>query len=88
LLLAAFLEKIFREPSWKVLVVFSLGGFMLSVVASIVAHTYALFDFPVDGPPLQRKKAVVGSFALLIAWMGFILGVFCLTIFTIKNLFN
>lgn len=88
LLLAAFLEKIFPNPSGKLLVVGSLLGFMASVVASIVAHTYAIADFPGDGPHLKRKSTIVGGSALMAAWIGFLLGVASLTIFAMVNLFK
>lgn len=88
LLLAAFLEKIFHNPSYKSFVVLSLTGFMISVVASIIAHTYAIIDFPGDEPTFRREQANIGSYALLIAWLGFLVGVACLTIFAMINLFG
>lgn len=88
LLLAAFLEKIFHNPAWKFLVVLSLGGFMSSVVASIVAHTYAIIDFPGEDTLSGRGKSIWGGFALIIVWAGFLVGVACLTIFAMRNLFD
>lgn len=88
LLLAAFLEKIFPNPSGKMLVIVSLVGFMISVVASIVAYTYAILDFPGDGPRMTRTSTIAGGSALMAAWLGFLAGVASMMIFAIVNLFK
>jgi hypothetical protein len=87
ILLAAFLEKIFTQPSWKKLVVVALGGFMLSVVSSVAAYTYLIYTFPESESEYPSKSLEsIWVISILGAWMGFLAGVVSMTAFAIKNL--
>jgi len=85
LLLATFLEKLFANPKWKFLAAISFGGFIISVVASVVAYTYLLDEYPETEEKSEDPLGVVVS--LLFTWLGFLLGITSLTILSIRNLF-
>jgi hypothetical protein len=87
-LLAAFLEKLFSRPMWKGAVVVSFVGFLTSVVAAIVAHTLY-----VEGSQFFLSETTPDSFAgriflraLLIMWVGFLVGIVALGTFAVRNL--
>ena len=86
-LLAAFLEKLFIQRMWKVLVALSFVAFILSVIAAVAAHTFFVLHFPrPENKPTEWIKDAT-AFALLIAWLGFLIGVVSLAIFSIRNLY-
>jgi hypothetical protein len=85
LLIVSFVEKVFPAAQWKPLTAVSLIGFMLSIVCAIIAHTIGLFDFPpreTEQPDWERK---VGGGALILTWIGFLIGILSLAIFAAKN---
>jgi hypothetical protein len=89
-LLTIFLEKLFRgRPHWKILIGLSLGGFTLSLIASLVAFTGVLLAAPSAAGHISLKASripwVVGTMLTL---AGFLLGSISLTAFAIKNLYK
>ncbi|MEK6337394.1 MAG: hypothetical protein AABM67_20925 [Acidobacteriota bacterium] len=88
IVLGAFLEKIILQPNWKPLVAVSLGGFVLSVLTSVVAYTILLMNSPVVEEetrwPLWERR--ISDAAMVTTWLSFLLGVLSLTLFLIKNL--
>jgi hypothetical protein len=90
LLVATFLEKLFLQPRWKPLVGVALGGFMVSVIASVVQYTVMLYW----GFPVFRSRDTnsdwMGCFSLaslFFSWAGFLVGIVALAIFSMKNIF-
>jgi len=86
-LLAAFLEKIFAQPRWKVLVGVSVAGFLISVTASVITYSLMVLNFPRPGITSHKWEGTVIFFAVLLTWVGFISGVVSLAIFILRNLF-
>jgi len=86
ILLAAFLEKLFVQPKWKFLVAVALVGFMLSVVASVIVHSMMIINFEPGEEPTDKETMALVTI-LIGAWLGFLIGIVSLTIFSIKNLF-
>ena len=91
ILLVSFLEKIFAQPRWKPLVAVSLSGFTLSVLGALIQHTQMLYwSFPSyranDHP--RPEPVIIGIIGIFVTWLSFLLGVTCLTVFAIKNLFQ
>ena len=84
LLIAAFLEKLFKKPVSRGLVVVSLVGFILCVISSISVHTVVLFRASSPGSTGALVPVGVGAFILGVG--GFLVGVVTLAIFAIKNL--
>ena len=84
ILLTIFLEKLFSRPRWRSLVTISIGGFTLSLVASVAAFTGLLHLLPslegdlTFGNQLWKAGGVVTGF-------GFLIGVAGLVTFTISN---
>ena len=87
LLLATFLDKFYAMSNWKLLIVVSFVGFMVSVTSAVIAHTTYVWDneFFIKENPLLSGKSTVLSLSLLIMWIGFLLGVFSLVVFAIRN---
>src|SRR5687768_7184045 len=53
-LLAATLEKLFAQPRWKPLVMVSVAGFLVTIVASVLAYSLMVLNFP--RPGITSKK--------------------------------
>jgi hypothetical protein len=86
-LLAAFLEKIFAQPRWKPLIGISVAGFLITVIASVIAYSLMVLNFPRPGIRNQKWEGDIVFWAVLLTWLGFISGVTSLAIFIIRNLF-
>lgn len=84
-IVAGFIEKVFPSPQWKLLTAISLICFMISILGAIIEHTVLLINFP---PKLKLKlwTGVLGGMGLFLAWGGFLIGIFSLAIFAVKNL--
>jgi hypothetical protein len=85
-LIAAFLEKVFTKPLWRVAVVVSLIGFVISVLSSTVAYTLGLIhSFPGDNEDIPEWSETAGSLGIRFAWIGFLIGIISLATFFVKN---
>jgi hypothetical protein len=80
-----FLEKLFVHPRWRALVAVSLVSFMLSIVASVVAHAQVIYK---QHYTWEMGDAFLGCISMWIVWGGFLLGLASLTAFALVNLFN
>ena len=85
LLLVAFLEKLFKEPEWKLCVLVSLVSFSMTVVASMISQVgvIEMIDEE-DGVADWARPLTLKS--LFAAWVLFLVGLFSLVVFAIKNL--
>jgi hypothetical protein len=43
-IISTFMEKLFRAPSWKLLVAMSLGGFTLCILGSLFLHYHSIVE--------------------------------------------
>ena len=86
-LLAAMLEKLFAQPKWKALVVAAVTGFLITVVASVLAYSFMVLNFPRAGVKNSRLEANVVFWAMVLTWIGFLEGVSSLAVFIVRNLF-
>jgi hypothetical protein len=84
LLLATFLEKLFSKPNWKILIPISFSGFIVSTIASIIAHTVLVLSDEFGGEGTKGEKTLV-ALSLVLMWVSFLVGVICLGIFSIRN---
>jgi hypothetical protein len=89
-LLATFLEKIFAQPQWKLAVVVSVGGFLVSIIGSVATYSVILFfemrseiGSSVETPTAAKIIGMIGFFA---TWLGFLCGIAALSVFAIRNL--
>ena len=86
LLLATFLEKLFRQPNHPGLVSFAIAAFLVSVVASIVAYGSFVMNFPRDdrefsNATVSKLEQVGMAGGLMLTWLSFICGVGAVAIF-------
>ena len=84
-LIVTFLERLFSKPLWKVAVVISLVGFMVSVLASIVVYTVTIW-FPSENFRKSNRLAGIHGLGIIFTWAGFLIGILCLGIFALRNL--
>ena len=90
LLFVSFLEKLFVNPEWKFLVAVALGAFVLSILASI-GLMMSISGLVLN---LERtegyEKQIVNTFRLgfIGSGGGFVLGIVCLAVFALKNLYK
>ena len=80
LLIATFLEKLFKQPNHPGLVTFAVASFLISVIASTAAYGAFVLNFPRDDRAITRavlsgaeKFAMAGG--LMITWLSFVTGV-------------
>jgi hypothetical protein len=86
-LLGAFLEKLFSQPKWRTLVVISIMGFLVSVVASVLVYSVMVLNFPRPGRKTEGRDWDIITGAIIVTWVGFLIGVISLAVFTIRNLY-
>ena len=85
-LIIGFLEKILTNPEWKILVVISIGAFILSIVSAVISYTAdVLFpgELEKDAPKWLQPFMNV---AIVVCWAGFLTGIITLGVFGMKNL--
>ena len=80
-LITIFLENIFKQPLHKHYVVFALGGFLLTILGCLIAHTTALLIHE-ENSCLQN----FGILGLILTWLGLIIGLGFLSLFAVINL--
>jgi hypothetical protein len=81
LILATFLESLFADPQWRVLIVVSLLSFVVSIVAAV------LMMFFQAGAVLQLREAAnrAEHTSFLITTGSFLLGIISFVVFAIRN---
>lgn len=85
-IIATFLEKLFANPEWRILVSISIASFLLSIVGSLITYLFSVLRVNKD----QSKKIPKPVLILVIpnvalAFGGFLSGIICLGVFAIKN---
>jgi hypothetical protein len=85
-LITTFLEKLFAKPEWKIIVVVSIVGFMVSVLSSMIAYTILiLYENPLNSEETPTWAAQLGTFGMFSTWIGFLIGILTLAIFALRN---
>lgn len=85
LVMVTFLEKLFLQPDWKWLVVFSFISFAISIVLSVFSQAFVIdYLYPVKeiDTSLQATRTAV---VLIFTWSSFTIGTLSLIIFGVKN---
>lgn len=88
LLIVAFLEKLFKQPEWKLFVAIALCCFVISIILCAVAQV-AIIDKVSEKESFIVRK-IVQDFTidlLLSALFLYVIGCICLVFFGLKNLF-
>lgn len=87
-LLVALLDKLFSSPEWKLAIAVSLFSFVLSLIACLGMLIVINIDIANDGSFGKTKKQdLIGFWLTASSWGGFAIGVICLVLFAIKNLY-
>ena len=81
--LVTFLERFSQGGEWLLLFAIALVGFLFSVLGCLAIQTADVFD-PAHESDSLSALAVVGMMA---AWIGFVIGIICLVVFSLVNLF-
>ena len=86
LLLAGFLEKVFKMPHWKILISLSFGSFMVSVLMAVVFQSITVtsqnFFMETELSPKAKLILVICIFGM---WLSFLVGIGAFTVFAIRN---
>jgi len=85
-LTAAFLEKILKNPEWKCLVAISLVAFMISILGAVITYTMDVLWPGEAGKGAPKWAKNLAAISMLLAWIGFLIGIFSLGSFAVKNL--
>lgn len=89
LLFVTFLEDIFTQPKWKLLIGVAFGAFTLSILASLMLMLLFSGYIRNLGRTEKFQNAVkILKVAFLTAIGGFLVGITCLIIFAMKNLYS
>ena len=86
-LIATFLEKLFANPEWKVLVGMALVSFILSIIGTLASHVLSILDVENAENQLSRSTGVAGVVAIVLSFGGFLIGIGSLAVFALKNLY-
>lgn len=84
LLMIGFLEKLFKSPQWKALIVVTFISFLLSVCASIGMMIMIATSIKQFGDLTKLQEKFVGLFFCTVL-ATFFIGLLCLVIFALKN---
>ena len=90
LILVTFLEKVFENPKWKALVIAAFAFFVLCIIAcvlqmvSVASYVQKMGPATDDSGYEEKMSLSIGIFA----FTCFPLGIFCLVIFAVKNLYR
>ena len=88
LLVVAFLEKLFNKPEWKCSVAIALVAFLLSIILCAFAQLLIIEKVSERKNINHRKTIQNWTIAFLLsALASYVLGIFFLAAFGLKNLF-
>lgn len=85
LLLVTFLEKIFVRPAWKVLVIAAFCLLFISIIASFIVMN--ILASVIREMKLDKGEKRFYTKIISIALIAFLLGILCLIIFAVGNLY-
>ena len=86
LILATLLEKLFKFPTWKILIPIAFAGFIVSVIGSVLTMIMLAYALQAHGEPSDTETNV-GASGMFTALLGFFIGILSLIIFTVKNFY-
>lgn len=88
LLIVAFLEKIFKQPEYKLAVAVSLVCFMITIILCAIAQA-SIIEKASEKENLEWRNTVQNLTVILFlfALLSFVVGMISLVIFGLKNLF-
>jgi hypothetical protein len=86
LLITIFLEKLFVQPRWKVLVGAALVGFLMAVIGGVAVYSVSVLNPTEDLPKGCGLSFLIGS-GLVFMWFGFLVGIISMAIFALRNLY-
>jgi hypothetical protein len=87
LILITFLEKLFSNPVWKSLVGYAFGGFILSILTSLILMVYIsnlIRNFGHSGDVIETIMSIIA----IIVVVSFLFAIVCLAVFAMKNLYQ
>jgi hypothetical protein len=88
LILITLLDKLFKNPKWKLVIAISLCSFVVSLLSCLVMLLVITMDIASSGKyGRERIENIVGGSATVAAWGGFLAGIVSLVVFAIKNLY-
>ena len=85
-LLVALLEKLFKNPSWSVLIPLTLLSFVVSLIAGVFTMWYVATAIR-DSMRIDEESGSIGGTFAFVCVFGFILGFSFLVAFAIKNFY-
>jgi len=87
-IIAAFLDKIIEKPEWKPLITVSIVGFLTCIATATLVYTITVFDVDEDEDGNSSLNSIdyVQLSAMIVTWLGFVIGILSLGIFTVRNL--
>jgi hypothetical protein len=85
-IIAAFVEKLAQYPRCRFLLPIAIGGFAVSIVAAVIAHTYEIDRVLNDTLVIENRFELLVSLGSLLAmWIAFLVGIVSLAIFAACN---
>ena len=90
LLIATFLEKLFKQPLYSWCVGLAVGAFFISLVASMAAYSALVLNYPRIDRVISRntlttiEKVAVGG-GIITTWASFLVGVGAIGFFFLAN---
>jgi hypothetical protein len=85
LVMATLIEKVFQIPEWRILVAVSFVAFTLAILFSMIVQAYFIDFIKKPSNYSEDPKASIAVKMTLTAWGCFLLGIFSLVLFAMKN---
>ena len=82
IVLATFLEKLFPNPIWMPLVIVTFVGLIVSLVSALCAMPYMALHVR---ETISRQMGLRVLKIVVICYLGFLVAILSLTIFSIRN---
>lgn len=92
LLIATFLEKLFKQPLHAWYVGLSVGALFTSLVASLLAYSVLVLNYPrvddrLHGRTVTDTERNVFAGGIIITWISFVIGIGAMAVFFLVNWF-
>jgi len=85
LLLATLLDKVIKSPRCSYLIYFSIIGFLISIIGAMATYTFGISKLANPNDKSQGWQETLGGLGILMTWVGFLIGIISIGIFTIMN---
>ena len=86
LIMVTFIEKLFAKPSWKELIGFAFVSFVLSIITAAMAMI-GIGESVRQRGHFSKFDKLWDYATVVVSFLSFFVGIICLVVFALKNLY-